>query len=342
MGKKLFDYVIGNPPYQEDTQGTSDKPVYNYFMDAAYTVADKVELITPARFLFNAGKTPKDWNQKMLNDEHFKVLYYEQDSSKVFSNTDIKGGVAISYRDSTTDFGAIEVFTHSDELKSLKMKVSGQESLCELVYAPESYKFSKKIHEEIPNFRSYLSQGHSFDLTTNIFDKLLNIAFFEEKPTDGKEYIQIYGRKNNNRVFMYIQKDYINPHENLLKWKVFLPKSNGSGAIGEVLSTPLCGTPLCGHTQSFISIGSFETESEATACLKYIKTKFARACLGILKITQDNKKRTWKYVPLQDFTEKSDIDWSKSVADIDRQLYQKYGLTQEEIDFIETHVKEMA
>lgn len=342
MGKKLFDYVIGNPPYQEDTFGTSDKPVYNDFMDASYMVADKVELITPARFLFNAGKTPKDWNQKMLNDEHFKVLYYEQDSSKVFSNTDIKGGVAITYRDSTADFGAIEVFTHFGELKSLKMKVSGHESLCEFVYAPESYKFSKKIHEEIPNFSSYLSQGHSFDLTTNIFDKLLNIAFFEEKPTDGKEYIQIYGRKNNNRVFMYIQKDYINPHENLLKWKVFLPKSNGSGAIGEVLSTPLCGTPLCGHTQSFISIGSFETESEANACLKYIKTKFARACLGILKITQDNKKRTWKYVPLQDFTEKSDIDWSKSVADIDRQLYKKYGLTPEEIDFIETHVKEMA
>ena len=87
-----FDFCIGNPPYQEETEGTSDKPVYNYFMDEAYKIADKTVLISPARFLFNAGKTPTAWNEKMLNDPHLKVLFYEQDSSKVFSNTDIKGG----------------------------------------------------------------------------------------------------------------------------------------------------------------------------------------------------------------------------------------------------------
>ena len=74
---------------------------------------------------------------------------------------------------------------------------------------------------------------------------------------------------------------------------------------------------------------------------KYIKTKFLRTMLGILKVTQDNKKSVWKYVPMQDFTAQSDIDWTKSVAEIDRQLYQKYGLTQQEIDFIEEKIKEM-
>ncbi len=63
--------------------------------------------------------------------------------------------------------------------------------------------------------------------------------------------------------------------------------------------------------------------------------------LGILKITQDNPPEKWKYVPLQDFTSSSDIDWSKSIAEIDQQLYAKYDLSDEEIDFIETHVKEM-
>ena len=87
-----FDFIVGNPPYQEETEGTSDRPIYNLFMDAAFKVSDKVMLITPARFLFNAGKTPKAWNEKMLNDPHFKVIDYEQDSSKVFLNTDIKGG----------------------------------------------------------------------------------------------------------------------------------------------------------------------------------------------------------------------------------------------------------
>lgn len=97
MGKKLFDYVIGNPPYNEDFGNSGDngkfvKPVYNDFIDATYSVADRVELIHPARFLFNAGSTPKAWNEKMLSDEHLSVLDYFPDASIVFPDTDIRGG----------------------------------------------------------------------------------------------------------------------------------------------------------------------------------------------------------------------------------------------------------
>ncbi len=101
-------------------------------------------------------------------------------------------------------------------------------------------------------------------------------------------------------------------------------------------------TPLLGHTQSFISVGCFVSEAEALNAFKYIKCKFARTMLGVLKITQDNKKGVWRFVPLQDFTSASDIDWSQSVAGIDGQLYRKYGLSDEEIAFIESHVKEMS
>ncbi|MBQ1622315.1 MAG: restriction endonuclease, partial [Selenomonas sp.] len=136
----------------------------------------------------------------------------------------------------------------------------------------------------------------------------------------------------------YIPRKYVDMgHENLEKWKTLVPRANGSGALGEVLSTPLIG-----YTQSFIGIGSFNTQFEAEAMLKYVKTKFARVLLGVLKVTQDNDKGVWKIVPLQDFTASSDIDWSQSIHDIDLQLYRKYGLDQKEIDFIETHVKEMA
>ena len=135
----------------------------------------------------------------------------------------------------------------------------------------------------------------------------------------------------------YIDKYYLDDSNNQINtWKVLLPESNGSGAIGEVLSTPLIG-----YTQTFIGIGAFESESEAQALYKYIVGKFSRTMLGILKITQHNPISTWKYVPLQDFTSSSDIDWSKSVHEIDLQLYDKYGLTEEERQFIETHVKEM-
>ena len=121
MGKKLFDYVIGNPPYQEDRRGESNTalPVYHDFMEAAYEVGTAVELITPARFLFNAGRTPKAWNTKMLNDAHLKVLKYESNASKIFSMAEIKGGVAITYRDSSKDFGSIGTFTIYEELNNI-------------------------------------------------------------------------------------------------------------------------------------------------------------------------------------------------------------------------------
>ena len=337
-----FDTIIGNPPYQETMAGTSDNPIYNLFYDNAFELCNKVSLITPARYLFKAGKTPKDWNEKMLNDEHFKVVFYEQDSSKLFPDTDIKGGLAITYRDANKNFGKIGFFTNYKELNGIleKVRKSNFKTLADLVYAPESYRLTKKLHEEHPEIKSKLSKGHDFDVTSNIFSKL-NELFTNEKPNDGNDYIQIFGLEGSNRVYKYIRNDYIMPHDNLMKYKVFVPKSNGSGAIGEVLSTPLIGQPLIGHTQTFISIGSFDTEYEANSLLKYLKTKFARTMLGTLKVTQDNKKATWLNVPLQDFTANSDIDWSKSVSEIDRQLYKKYGLSKDEIEFIESKIREM-
>ena len=345
-----FDVVIGNPTYQEETEGTSDKPIYNYMMDAAEEIADKVCLITPARFLFNAGKTPKAWNRKKLNDPHFKVNYYEQDSSKIFSNTDIKGGVAITYRDNNKDFGAIGTFTAFNELNSIYQKVyksNDFETFSALVVAPESYKLTDKLHQDHPNAESQLSKGHKYDVTTNIFDKLPQIFKIELSADELKtDFIKIIGREHNLRSEKWIRKDYINGPDNLYGYKVILPKSNGSGAIGEVLSTPLIGEPLIGepligHTQTFISVGNFSTYEEAVACLKYIKTKFARTMLGILKITQHNPKATWTFVPNQDFTLSSDIDWSQSIENIDEQLYKKYNLSQDEIDFIESKVRAM-
>ena len=125
-----------------------------------------------------------------------------------------------------------------------------------------------------------------------------------------------------------------------------MPKSNGSGAIGKnsktsIIGEPVTVKPMCGHTQSFISIGAFETYNEAEALCKYIKTKFVRTLIGLKKVTQDNKTAVWANVPLQDFTEKSDIDWTQPISDIDKQLYRKYNLSEEEINFIESMIKPM-
>lgn len=347
MGKKLFDYVIGNPPYNEDFENSGDngnfaKPVYNYFMDATYEIADKVELIHPARFLFNAGSTPKAWNSKMLNDEHFKVLTYEANSTSVFPNTDIKGGIAISYRDGEKSFGAIKTFTAFPELNGIVNKAAATDengSVASIVYTQVRFDL-EVLFQDYPECRDVIgSNGKDKRFRNNAFDK---IKIFTDKPLNTND-IKVLGILKNKRAWKYIPLKYVDmSHENINKWKVLVPRANGSGALGEVLSTPLIGEPLIGYTQSFIGIGSFDTEYEAIAAIKYIKSKFARVILGVLKVTQDNDRGVWKLIPLQDFTPSSDIDWSKSVHEIDLQLYRKYGLDENEIDFIESHVKEMA
>ena len=93
------------------------------FLDGAYKIADKVELIHPARFLFNMGSTPKEWNQKMLNDIHLEVLYYEANSTNIFPAADIKGGVAITFRDAKKILGPIKVFSAFPELNTILSKV---------------------------------------------------------------------------------------------------------------------------------------------------------------------------------------------------------------------------
>lgn len=339
-----FDFIIGNPPYQDETVGeqkTFAPPIYHLFMDEAYKVGDRVELIHPARFLFNAGSTPKEWNQKMLNDEHLKVLYHEQDSSKIFSNTDIKGGIAITYHDAKRVLGAIGTYTLFPELASIMKKAapaSESESLMSIIYTQNKFDL-EALYRDYPEYRAVIgSNGKDKRFRNNIFDK---ISLFSDTVIH-EDDIRILGIQKNKRVWRYLPKKYIElSHENLYKRKVLLPRANGSGAIGEVLSTPLVGEPLVGYTQSFIGIGAFDMENEANAALKYVKSKFARTMLGILKITQDNDRETWRMVPLQNFTPASDIDWTASIPDIDKQLYAKYGLDEREIEFIETHVKEM-
>lgn len=342
--KFKFDVVIGNPPYQEETDSESTRalPIYHKFMDEAYKIAERVSLITPARFLFNAGFTPKSWNEKMLKDKHLKVEYYEQDSSKVFANTDIKGGVAVTYRDADTDFGAIGIFTAFQELNSIIKKVvsTKSQSFSSIIYGQLIYQYTNKLTKDYPAMPNATIQNGKYLFRTNAFNKF-SVIFFDSKPDDGYEYIQILGLQKNKRVYKWVRRDYISEHTSLEKYKVFIPAVNGSGVFGEALSLPLIGTPMIGSTQTFLTIGSFDKKKEAKAVLKYIYSKFSRALLGVLKVTQHITSEKWKYVPLQDFTAASDIDWSQPISKIDQQLYKKYGLDQTEIDFIESHVKEM-
>ena len=349
-GKMKFNFIIGNPPYQEEVanQGDRANPIYDKFMEGSYTISNAVELIHPARFLFDAGQTPKAWNKKMLNDEHLKVLFYEPDASCVFPNTNIVGGIAITYHDITKKFGIIGFFTPYAELNSIMSKVVSMSDVFieSIVSARGNYRLTPRFFADFNNASSHLGTGSGNMIVSNIFDAIPEA--FTEEPIPGKSCVRVLGRVGSSRTYRYIEKKYFIQNEYLDTYNVLVSEADGAaGRIGIPIPARIIGKPIiakageCG-TDTFISIGQFSNEIEATMLAIYLQTKFARAMLGIKKATQHNPRSVWQYVPLQDFTPASDIDWSKSIPEIDRQLYAKYGLDEAEIAFIESHVKEMS
>ena len=148
---------------------------------------------------------------------------------------------------------------------------------------------------------------------------------------------------NGKRGKKYCHRRYLkNEHKSLFKYKVLVPKATGSGKFGDTFPELIIVKPTEAFTQTYISIGTFDSEEDAINLSKYLKTKFCRTLLYVLKVTQDNLPAVWRFIPKQIFSSKSDIDWSSAIAEIDQQLYKKYSLSDEEIEFIETHVKEMA
>ena len=279
----------------------------------------------------------------MLNDPHIKVLSYYNDASKVFPNTAINGGVAVVYRDCNKEYGAIGIFTAFAELNSIIQKVrhKTKESLDSIITNRGVYKYSDLAYEEQPEEMKKTADRR---VAPSAFERM-PLLFTEDKPEDGKRYVRIYGNLKTNRVYRWFRRDYL---LNLNKYKVFISKADGAaGQIGKPIPARIIGRPVVmgpgiGCTETYITIGAMETEKEAEAIAKYVKSKFARTMIGVLKVTQNYAKPTWHYVPLQNFTSASDIDWSKSIQEIDQQLYKKYGLDEKEIQFIESHVKEMA
>lgn len=341
-----FEAIVGNPPYNETAKGSSssDDPIYHHFMEIAYKTSNKVVMISPARFLFNAGKTPSKWNDKMLKDEHLSVKFYEKDSNKIFLETAIPGGIAVTYRDGEKTFGEIGTFISFFELKSIKNKVQlkSSNSIRDIIYSQNKFNLNV-LFSEYPNYKKLIGSNGRDKRFRQIIMERLDVFTEEKKNADD---LRIFGLIGHSRGYRYIEKRFVENENWIDKYKVFVPFSNGaSGTLGDtaarLISKPILGEPMDGMTQTFIGFGALENRQDAEALLKYIKSKFCRVLLGINKVTQGNKADTWQFVPLQDFTDKSDINWTKSVAEIDKQLYDKYGLDEKEIAFIEEKVKAM-
>lgn len=226
-------------------------------------------------------------------------------------------------------------------MKTISNKVINRNdfvSISKITVTSYAYHFTDSLYKDKPELIGKMSNGHEFDFKSNVFDTIPE-AFSDTKIN--KDCIRVLGRLNNKREYKYIDAKYVNNVINLYSYKVFISRGSGSGDFGEEFAPSIIGEPNDANTETFLSIGNFETEIEAINASNYIKTKFTRALLSVMKVTQLVTPNVWKYVPLQDFTSNSDIDWTKSIHEIDLQLYRKYGLDDNEIEFIESHVKEM-
>ena len=297
----------------------------------------------------------------MLSDTHLRVEQYFEDAAVVFPNTDIKGGVAIVYHDKTQEFGAINEFIPNDSLRKIASHFQKDMNinLPSIMYGGRSdLKFNdifvkehpesvdarlKAVQVKHPNVTK-LAPNEEYELKSSTLETL-SFLFLDIEPQNKSSYYKILGLKSGKRVYRWIERRYMVPrypsNNNIGAYKALFPEANSSGVFGEAMGQPVVLGPMESATPSFISIGNFNTEIEAINAAKYIKTKLVRALLGIVKKTQHTSPSSWIYVPIQDFTLASDIDWSKSIPEIDQQLYAKYGLDESEIAFIESHVKEM-
>lgn len=341
-----FDAVVGNPPYQESDGGAqaSAKPIYNYFVESAKQINTRlINLIMPTRW-YAGGKGLDDFRKQMLDDKNIAEIHDFQNPSIIFPSTNIRGGVCfvIWDNDYNNEKDLVRVVSYGDSLaekKELKrnLKVGDEDIFIRHIESLEIVNKIKSIKEFI-SFENYVSSLRPFGFR-GYFTKDEN---FRDSISGLKKPVICYGK---GRQIGYLEREEIAKNQEWVdKFKVYIARANNIGTeLNDDNLNAYIGKPNTICTESYLVIGANLNlgDNSAKNLIQYLTTKFARFLHSVGKASQDATSKTFKFVPLQDFTENSDIDWSKSISEIDQQLYKKYGLSQEEIDFIERMIKPM-
>ena len=338
-----FDIIIGNPPYQQGDggHGASAMPIYQHFVRHAKKLNPRyISLIIPARW-FTGGKGLNDFRREMLNDERIRTLHDYPNSKDCFPNVAIEGGVCYFLWDRTYS-GQCKIFTHMNgEVHESERKLLSPYSET-FIRFPEQLSIVEKVWaNKTVAFAVIVSALKPYGLRTDFFTsgaKKYGLPPVSETNISGGLTIYGLGDKQQ-RTERHVPADYPVPkgRELIGKWKVFVPEALGAGKTmvkgipAKILGDSFVGSPNSVCTETFLNVGAFSTKEEAENCLGYIKTKFFRFLVGIIKTTQHATQRVYQIVPLQDFGE----SWS------DAKLYKKYGLTSSEIEFIESMIREM-
>lgn len=339
-----FDVVIGNPPYQEMDGGAqaSASPIYHNFVRAAKAMNPKyISMIMPSRW-YVGGKGLDDFREEMLNDPHIRELHDWLTPEDIFPNTNIRGGVSYFLWDHSYDNLKYDtrVVTHennkviSDLYRPLKFQDSD-------IFIRDSKAISilNKIDSSVENnLMDYISARNPFGFSTNFTKN----PKFKSQPNELNSPIKCYANKG---IIGYIEENEISKNIDWIqKYKVLTPYSNNIGTElnDDNLNTVIADkNSIC--TETYLVIGADLNLDRISAenLSQYLKSKFVRYLHSLAKSSQHGTRTTYRFVPLQNFTEESEINWELPINSIDQQLYAKYNLSDAEIEYIEGKIKEM-
>lgn len=356
LRKMKFDVIVGNPPYQEPISRNSgnrslSKQLFPSFVMEVIGLSPRFAvLVTPSRwFAGNAQDHSfvnlRNFLRKKKNNHIAAVRNFPSDKD-VFKSVDV---------------GSVNYFLYDSEHTG------------DVDFA--NYCHGQWVHEKRPLFFDGIEHVICYRLDAEIIRKVraLNEHTFTEKNaagvafTSGRNAFGISGKKEiiervthttkrpgdyevrcAHEEIRYTEPKHVTKNAELAKrWKALISKSNGgAGTLGSgvpvaILGMPYVGAPGTVCTDSLIPIGSFDTQAEAEHLCLYLKTRFVRYLVGLLKVSQNLYQIVYDYVPIQDFSDKSDIDWNTSVKKLDEQLFKKYKFTQEEIARIKEQISEM-
>lgn len=340
-----FDAIVGNPPYMIMDGGAkaSAKPIYNYFIESSKKVEPKyMSFIIPTRW-YTGGKGLDDFRKSMLNDKHMELIHDYLTPEYIFSNTNIRGGVCyfLWNKDYNNEVDLIRVVTHQNEkiISDIKRKFKIKEVDIFIRDAHAIAILDRILKEKNIDFMTnYISSRKPFGIDGNFTESELFLSDKNELAN-----IECYGKAKS---IGYIKKDDVKNHKDWISvWKVYMPYVNNIGTeLNDDNQNTFIGEPNSVCTETFLVAGAELNlnKYECIALSKYLRSKFARFLHSLAKTSHHATAKTYQFVPLQDFSDKSDIDWSKSIAEIDQQLYAKYKFSKDEIDYVESKIKPMA
>lgn len=347
-GEMKFNAIVGNPPYQltGGSGGNNDAPIYQDFVSTAIKLKPQyVSMIIPSRW-FAAGRENLlgTFRKEMINNSHLRKMNVYNDSHYLFPNVEIKGGVCYFLIDSSYLGPCNYNLLRGNEKITTDIELSKFDII---IREPELINIVDKVlkHDNSGYVESIISFDTPFGISSNPKSpKKKGVKPIDIVSSKSSKYnISIYHIENNKRKVEYMMKEDIRKNaQDIGKVKVFIPGGYGAG---ETFPHQIIGQPELADVDSVCSqsylYSSFDTIAEATNFIKYLKTKFFRSLVLAVKITQTASNKVYRYVPLQNFTNNSDINWNLTIDEINNQLYSKYGLDKADREFIEKMIKAM-